>query len=59
MSLEQFANLSKNAVTTIQSADAVGKDMICRQIFENWIVDEENVASYQLKEPFTTLLKQR
>lgn len=59
MSLEQFANLSKNAVVTIQSADAVGKDMICRQIFANWVVDEENVASYQLKEPFDTLLKQR
>ena len=37
----------------------MGKDMICRQIFANWVVDEEKVASYQLKEPFTTLLKQR
>ncbi len=59
MTLEELANLSKNAVTTIQSADAVGKDMICRQIFANWIVDDEKVASYQLKEPFMTLLKHR
>ncbi len=59
MTLEEFANLSKNAATIVQSADAIGKDMICRHIFANWTVDEEKVASYQLKEPFATLLKQR
>lgn len=59
MTLEEFANLSKNAVITIQSADAVGKDIICRQIFANWAVDESKVASYQLKEPFATLIEQR
>lgn len=59
LSVEEFANLSKNAVNIVQSADAVGKDIICRQIFANFVVDEEKVASYRLKEPFDTLMKQR
>ena len=59
LSLEQFLNLSKNADTIVQSADERIKDIILRIIFLNFVVDEEKVASYQLKEPFATLLKQR
>lgn len=59
MSYEQFANLSKNAVSIVQSADAVGKDLICREIFANFSVDESKVASYRLKEPFATLIEKR
>ncbi len=58
-SLEDFANLSKNAASIVQSADAVGKDMICKLIFANFTVDEQKVASYRLKEPFDILMKQR
>lgn len=57
--LQQFLNLSKNASVIVQSADVVVKDEICRLIFLNLTVDEEKVASYQLKEPFATLLKHR
>lgn len=59
MTLEQFANFSKNAAVTVQSADAVGKDVICRKIFANFVVDEEKVASYRLNEPFATLIERR
>lgn len=59
LTIEQFLNLSKNAGNIVQSADAVIKDQITRLIFLNFIVDEEKVTDYRLKEPFATLLKQR
>ncbi len=59
LSVEQFLNLSKNAARVVKSADAIVKDTICRIIFLNFNVDEEKVVSYQLKEPFDTLLKTR
>lgn len=59
LSVEQFLNLSKNAGLIVKSANVVVKDQICRLIFLNFIVDEEKVLSYQAKEPFATLLKQR
>lgn len=59
LSLENFLNLSKNASRIVQSANAVVKDQICRLIFLNLTVDDEKVLSYQAKEPFATLLKQR
>ena len=54
---EQFLNLSKNAARAVQFGDAVIKDTICRFIFLNFTVDDEKVLSYQLKDPFYTLLK--
>lgn len=57
LSIEEFLNLSKNAAIVVKAADAVVKDAICRIIFLNLKVDEEKVLSYQLKEPFATLLK--
>ena len=59
LSQEEFLNLSKNAVTTVKAGDAIVKDTICRLIFLNFSLDGEKVASYQLKEPFDTLLKSR
>ena len=59
LSLETFLNLSKNAAKIVRSADPVIKDEICREIFLNFSVDEEKVASYQLKPPFDELLKSR
>ncbi len=59
LSIEQFLNLSKNASLIVQSADERVKDIICRQIFLNLTVDEKKVLSYQAKEPFATLIKQR
>ena len=59
LTIEQFLNLSKNAATIVKSADAVIKDVICRYIFLNLTVDEAKVLSYQLKEPFATLIKTR
>ena len=59
VSLEDFLNLSKNTAVIVKSANAVVKDLICRKIFLNLVVDHEKVLSYQLKEPFATLLKHR
>lgn len=59
LSLEEFLNLSKNAAKTVKSGDAIVKDVICRQIFLNLVVDEEKVLSCQAKEPFYTMLKTR
>lgn len=56
LTIEQFLNLSKNAATIVKSANAIVKDQICRIIFLNLIVNEEKVLSYQLKEPFATLM---
>ncbi len=57
LSLEQFLNLSNNASAKLKAADAIEKDRICRRMFLNFVVDEEKVASYSLKEPYATLLK--
>lgn len=59
VSFQQFLNLSKNAAKAVQLGDAIVKDIICRLIFLNFSVDQEKVVSYQLKEPFDTLLKHR
>lgn len=59
LTIEEFLNLSKNAATIVKSGDAVIKDTICRLIFLNFSVNEEKVASYQLKEPFLTMLQTR
>ncbi len=59
LTLEEFLNLSKNASTIVKMADERIKDEICRRIFLNLTVDEKKVMSYQLKEPFATLLKSR
>lgn len=59
LSLEQFLNLSKNAAMIVKSANPIIKDEICREIYLNFSVDEEKVASYQLKPPFDEMLKTR
>lgn len=59
LTLEQFLNLSKNAVRLAKSDIPEVKDTICRKIFLNLTVDSEKVASYQLKPPFDELLKTR
>lgn len=59
LSLEQFLNLSKNAVKIAKSPIPEVKDAFCRKIFLNLTVDESKVASYQLKPPFDVLLKHR
>jgi len=57
LSLEQFLNLSKNALLIVKSGSAMAKDKICRLIFTNFFVDNEKVTKYSLNEPFATLLK--
>lgn len=57
--LEQFLNLSKNAPVAVKNGSPVVKDTICRFIFLNIDVGVDEILSYQLKEPFATLLKQR
>lgn len=59
LTLKEFLNFSKNAVLVVQSGNARVKDIICRKIFLNFTVDETKVLSYQLKEPFLSMLKHR
>lgn len=59
LTIEQFLNLSRNAARAVKSGDAIAKDTISRMIFLNFTVDEAKVLSYQAKEPFSSLLKQR
>lgn len=59
LTIEQFLNLSKKAGIIVKSANELQKDIICREVFLNVTVNEQKVASYRLKEPFATLLKQR
>ncbi len=59
LTLKEFLNFSKNAALVVQSADARVKDVFCRNIFLNFTVDEAKVLSYQLKEPFLSMLKHR
>lgn len=56
LSLKQFLNLSKKAAAIVKAGEPAVKDKICRIIFLNFSVDEEKVASYQLKPPFDTML---
>ncbi len=59
LTLEQFLNLSKNASAIVKAGNAVVKDTIVRYIFLNISAGVDEILSYQLKEPFDTLLKQR
>jgi DNA invertase Pin-like site-specific DNA recombinase len=59
LTLEQFLNLSQRAAVIIKSANPIIKDEISKLIFLNLAVDEEKVASYQLKPPFDEMLKSR
>ena len=59
LSIEEFLNLSENAGVIVKAGDAYVKDVICRIIFLNLSVGINEVLSYQLKEPFDTLLKSK
>ena len=59
LTLEQFLNLSKNAVLLAKSDIPEVKDQICRYLFLNLTVDNDKVASYRLKPPFHEMLKSR
>lgn len=57
LSIEQFLNLAKNAGSKVKKANEVGKDLICRIIFLNLVVDEQKVVSYQMTKAFSKLEK--
>ena len=59
ISVEQFLNLSKNAAAKAKAGDVVEKDKLIRMVFLNLELGDEKIASYSLKEPFATLLKNR
>lgn len=59
LTLQEFLNLSKNARLIVEKADSNIKDVIVRQIFLNFCLDEQKVAAYTLKEPFKTLVEMR
>src|SRR5690606_11443527 len=52
LSIQEFLNLSKSAGNIVKSGNAIVKDTICRMIFLNFVLNEEKVASFSLKEPF-------
>lgn len=59
LSLQEFLNLSKTAAAKLEAADSVGKDAICRLIFLNFQVGDDEVTDYGLREPFASLLRDR
>lgn len=59
LSLKDFLNFSKTAAAKLENANAVGKDTICREIFLNFQVGNDEVTGYELKEPFKTLWQNR
>src|SRR5579859_89439 len=48
LSIKEFLNTIKNAVLEIQSDDPVIRDMICRKLFLNFSVGDQEIVSYQL-----------
>ena len=59
LSLQEFLNLSKTAAAKLEAADSVGKDTICRLIFLNFQVGDDEVTDDGLREPFASLLRDR
>ena len=59
LSIAEFLNTSKNAVKAIQSDDPVVRDTICRKLFLNTTVGDQEILSYQLNQPFASLVKYR
>ena len=59
LSLKDFLNFSKNASLVVQSGSARVKDLFCRKIFLNFTISETKVLSYQLKEPFLSMIKHK
>lgn len=57
LSLEQFLNLSKNASSYLKAANGVAKDAICRILFLNLTISDNNLLSHSWKEPFTSLMQ--
>ncbi|HUA13159.1 MAG TPA: recombinase family protein [Candidatus Sulfotelmatobacter sp.] len=57
LSIEQFLNLAKKAGSKVKAANEVGKDHICRIIFLNLMVDEQEVTDYHLTKAFSKLEK--
>ena len=50
-------NLAKNAGSKVKKVNEVGKDLICRMIFLNLVVDEQKVVPYQMTKSFSKLEK--
>jgi hypothetical protein len=59
LSIDEFLNTTKKAVNAIQSDDPVIRDTICRKLFLNFSVGDQNILSYQLNQPFAALVKYR
>ncbi len=57
LSITEFLNSTKNAVKAVQSDDPVIRDTICRKLFLNFSVGDQKILSYQLNQPFATLVK--
>jgi len=59
LSITEFLNTIKNAVLEIQSEDPIIRDLICRKLFLNFSVGDQEILSYQLNQPFAALVKHR
>lgn len=57
LSKHEFLNVIKTAADKMKAGSAVEKDVLCRILFLNLRVDNEKVASYLWREPFTSLVK--
>lgn len=59
MSIKEFLNSTKNAARAIQSEDPIIRDTICRKLFLNFSVGDQEILSYQPNQPFAALIKHR
>ena len=54
---DEFLNLVKTVADKMRAGSAAEKDALCRILFLNLRVDNEKVAAYLWREPFSTLVK--
>ena len=56
MSLEEFLNLANSASDKMKAGTSVQKDILCRMLFLNIVLDKEKGATFLWKEPFSMLV---
>lgn len=59
MTKEDFLNLANSVADKMRAGTPVEKDILCRILFLNIVLDNKNAPSYIWNEPFATLMKSR
>ncbi|MGI6612427.1 MAG: recombinase family protein [Candidatus Nanosyncoccaceae bacterium] len=59
MSLEEFLNLANSASDKMKAGTSVQKDVLCRILFLNIVLDKEKGATFLWKNPFSMVINNR